>query len=166
MTELDDRELLAEFRRSGSEPAFATLVARHVNLVYSTALRVTGNPHHTEEISQAVFVILARKAGSLSPRVVLSGWLYQVTRFTALNFVKSEMRWQHREQEAYMQTTSHEASDWEQIAPLLDEAMGQLGEADRNALVLRFFENKTALEMSATLKLTEAAAHKRVSRAL
>ena len=78
MTELDDHELLAEFTLSGSETAFATLVARHVNLVYSTALRVTGNPHHAEEVSQAVFLILASKAGKLSPHVVLSGWLYQL----------------------------------------------------------------------------------------
>jgi RNA polymerase sigma factor (sigma-70 family) len=168
MTELDNHELLAEFARSGSESAFATLVARHVNLVYSTAVRVTGNPHHAEEISQAVFIILARKAGKLSPRIVLSGWLYQVARFTALNFVKGEIRRQRREQEAYMQTTSNEleAGNWEQIAPLLDEAMGQLSETDRNAVVLRFFENKTAVEMSSELKLTGTAAHKRMSRAL
>src|SRR5206468_8528824 len=99
MTGLDDHELLAEFARSNSETAFATLAARHVNLVYSTALRFTGNPHHAEEISQAVFVILARKAGTLSSRVVLSGWLYQVARFTALNFVKGEIRRQQRERE-------------------------------------------------------------------
>jgi DNA-directed RNA polymerase specialized sigma24 family protein len=75
-----DHELLAEFARTESETAFATLVERYVNLVYSTALRFTGNPHHAEEITQAVFIILARKAGKLSPRVVLSGWLYQAAR--------------------------------------------------------------------------------------
>src|ERR1041385_448484 len=104
MTELDDHELLAEFGRTGSETAFATIVARHVNLVYSTALRFSGNPHHAEEISQAVFIILARKAGKLSPRIVVSGWLYQVARFTALNFVKSEIRRQQREHQTFMQT--------------------------------------------------------------
>jgi len=77
MPELDDHELLAEFARTESEAAFAALVARYVNLVYSTALRFAGNPHHAQEITQAVFIILARKAGKLSPRVVLSGWLYQ-----------------------------------------------------------------------------------------
>jgi uncharacterized protein (TIGR03435 family) len=168
MTELEDHELLAELPKDGSEAAFATLVARHVNLVYSTALRVTGNPHHAEEITQAVFIILSRKAGKLSPKIVLSGWLYQVARFTALNFVKSEIRRQRREQEAYMQTTANETDSghWEQIAPMLDEAMGQLNETDRNALVLRFFENKTAAEISSELKLTEPAAQKRVGRAL
>jgi uncharacterized protein (TIGR03435 family) len=167
MTELDNHELLA-LHEDGSDTAFASLVARHVNLVYSTALRVTGNPHHAEEITQAVFVVLARKAGKISPKIVLSGWLYQVARFTALNFVKSEIRRQRREQDAYMQTTINEPDlgNWKEIAPLLDEAMGSLSETDRNAVVLRFFENKTAAEMSSQLKLTETAAHKRVSRAL
>ena len=168
MLELNDHELLVEFARNGSETAFAGVVTRHVNLVYSTALRFSGNPHHAEEITQAVFIILARKAGKLSPRVVLSGWLYQTARLAAANFVKGEIRRQQREQESFMQSTLNEtdAAAWEQIAPLLDEAMGQLGETDRNAVVLRFFENKTAAEIAATLKLTEAAAHKRVNRAL
>jgi RNA polymerase sigma factor (sigma-70 family) len=168
MPELDDHDLLADFARSGSEEAFAALVARYVNLVYSAALRFTGNPHHAEEITQAVFIILARKAGTLSPRIVLSGWLYQTARLTAANFVKGESRRQRREQEAYMQSTLTEPDSavWKQIAPLLDEAMGRLGETDRNAIVLRFFENKTAQEVGAALKLNEAAAHKRVSRAL
>jgi RNA polymerase sigma factor (sigma-70 family) len=169
MTELDDHALLAEFARSESEAAFAALVARHVPLVYSAARRFSGNhPQHAEEITQAVFIILSRKAGKLSPRTVLSGWLYQVARLTAANFVKGEIRRQRREQEAYMQSTLNEpdAAAWEQIAPLLDEAMGQLGETDRNAVVLRFFENKTAQEVGAALGLTEAAAHKRQNRAL
>ena len=85
MPELDDHELLAEYARTESEAAFAALAARYVNLVYSVALRFTGNPHHAEEITQAVFIILAGKAGKLSPRVVLSGWLYQATRLPVLN---------------------------------------------------------------------------------
>src|SRR5664280_3275183 len=168
MTEPNDHELLAQYARSESETAFAALVARYVNLVYSAALRFTGNPHHAEEITQAVFIILARKAGSLRPGTVLSGWLYQTARLTTANFVKGEIRRQRCEQEAYMQSTLTEpdAAAWEQIAPLLDEAMGRLGEADRNAIVLRFFENKTAQEVAATLKLNVAAVRKRVSRAL
>ena len=168
MTELNDHELLAQYARTKSEAAFAALVARYVNLVYSAALRFSGNPHHAEEITQAVFIVLARKAGSLRTGTVLSGWLYQTARLTAANFVKSEIRRQRREQEAYMQSTltEPESAAWEQIAPLLDESMGRLGETDRNAIVLRFFENKTAQEVGAALKLNEAAAHKRVSRAL
>ena len=174
MPELNDHELLAEFARSESETAFATLVARHVNLVYSAALRFSGNPDSAKEISQAVFIILARKAAKLSPRIVLSGWLYQTARLTAANWMKGEIRRQQREQEAYMQSTSNEtgwsrqseADAWQDVAPLLDEAVGHLGETDRNAVVLRFFENQTAAEVAAALQLTEAAAHKRVNRAL
>jgi RNA polymerase sigma factor (sigma-70 family) len=168
MPELTDYELLTDFAQSESEEAFATLVTRYVNLVYSTAVRFTSNSHHAEEITQAVFIILARKAGKLSRRVALSGWLYQTTWLTAANFVKSEFRRQRREQEAYMQSTSNEPDSpaWQQIAPLLERAMGHLGETDRNAVVLRFFENKTAAEAASVLKLTEAAAHKRTSRAL
>ncbi len=168
MPELNDHELLAEFARNESEAAFAALVARHVNLVYTAALRHTGNRHHAEEITQAVFIILARKAGGLRRGTVLSGWLYQTARLTAANFMKGEIRRQRREQEAYMQSTLNEpdAAAWEEIAPLLDEAMGRLGETDRNAIVLRFFENKTASEVAATLQMNESAAHKRVTRGL
>ena len=168
MTELNDHELLAQYARTESEAAFTTLVARYVNLVFSAARRFTGNPHHAEEITQAVFLILARKAGALRRGTVLSGWLYQTARLTAANFVKGEIRRQRREQEAYMQSTLTEpdAAAWQQIAPLLDEAMGRLGEADRTAIVLRYFENKTAQEVAATLKVNEGAAHKRVNRAV
>src|SRR6185312_5142659 len=139
MSEPDDHQLLAEFAGANSEAAFATIVGRYVNLVYSTAFRFTRNPHHSEEITQVVFIILARKAGKLSSSVLLSGWLYQTTRLTAGNFMKSEIRRQRREQEAYMQSALNEPDDvvWNEIAPLLDEAMGKLGETDRNAVVLR-----------------------------
>lgn len=168
MTELDDHELLAEFARGESEAAFATLAARHLPLVHSAALRFCGNPDHAQEIAQAVFIVLARKARGISRQVILSGWLYQTTRLTAANFMKRESRRQQREQEAYMQSTMNEADPgvWHQIAPLLDDAMGDLGEADRNAVVLRFFENKSAAEVAAALRITEAAAHKRLHRVL
>jgi RNA polymerase sigma factor (sigma-70 family) len=168
MSQRTDHELLAEFARTESEDAFAQLVTRYVHLVYSTALRSTGNAHHAEEITQAVFIILTRKAAALPSRVVLSGWLYQTTRFTAANFLKAEIRRQQREQEAYMQSTLNDpgSQTWQQIAPMLEDAMGRLGETDRNAVVLRFFENTTAAEAAAILNLTEAATHKRTSRAL
>ncbi len=168
MPEADDHQLLAAFVQDGSEPAFAALVARHVNLVYSAALRFTGNPAHAEEITQAVFITLARKARHLRRGMVLGGWLYQAARLTAANFMKREMRRQRREQEAYMQSTLNDSdpATWQQLAPLLDEAMGRLGEADRNAVVLRFFENRSATEVAAALNTTEGAAYKRVNRAL
>ena len=168
MTELDDHELLAEYARHRSEPAFAALVERYVNLVYSAALRFTGNSHHAQEITQAVFVVLARKADRLGRGVVMPGWLYQTARLTAANFVKSEIRRQRREQEAYMQSTltGPEPASWDEVASLLEEAMGCLGEMDRDAVVLRYFENRTAEETAARLQLTAGAVHKRVERAL
>src|SRR5580698_5056809 len=168
MSELDDHQLLAVFARTESGPAFAALVARYVNLVFSTAFRCTGNTHHAEEITQAVFIILARKAEKLSPRVVLSGWLYQVARLTSANFMKGELRRQRREQEAYMQSALNEPVNdgWQEIAPLLDEAMGKLGKTDRDAVVLRYFENKSAAEIGAALRMNEETARKRVNRAL
>ena len=150
----------------GDESAFKELFERYVHLVYSAALRQVRNPSHAEEITQAVFILLARKAKSLSPKTVLSGWLYQAARLTAASLIKREIRRQRREQEVYMQSLEPEASSWEQIAPLLDEAMGRLGEQDRNAIVLRFFENRTPQEVAGALKLNEVAARKRVSRAL
>lgn len=168
MTEPDDHDLLAAFAQHGAEAAFAELVRRHMNLAYSVALRLTGQAHSADEITQTVFIILARKAKTLSRKVILSGWLYQTTRFAAANFMKTEIRRQQRDLEAYWQSAENgaETAAWEQLAPLLEETMGQLGEADRNAVVLRFFENQTAAQVAAKLHLSEAAAHKRVSRAL
>jgi len=168
MADLSDNELLAEFARNGSEPAFAALVARYVNLVYSAALRFTANPHHAEEVSQGVFIVLARKAASLRPGTVLSGWLYQTARLTAANFMKGEIRRQKREQEAYMQSSLNEPDTqaWERISPLLEEAMGDLGETDRNAVVLRYFENKTAAEVALALNLNQPTAQRRLNRAI
>jgi RNA polymerase sigma factor (sigma-70 family) len=168
MPESDDIALLKEYAESGSEPAFTALVGRHVNLVYSAALRGTGNAHAAEEIAQAVFIILARKAKSLGDKTVLSGWLYQTARLTAANYLRGEIRRQHREQEAYMQSIldQPDGEAWRQIAPLLDDAMGRLGEKDRNAIVLRFFENKNLSEVGAALGASEDAAKMRLNRAL
>lgn len=168
MPEADDHRLLTEFARAGSESAFATLVARYVNLVFSTAFRSTGNAQNAEEITQTVFIVLARKAEILSPRVVLSGWLYQTTRLTAANFMKAEFRRRRREEEAAMQSILNEPSDaaWPEIAPLLDEAIGHLGQTDRDALLLRYFENKSTAEIGAALRMNEDTARRRVNRAL
>jgi RNA polymerase sigma factor (sigma-70 family) len=105
MLAMDDMALLQEYALRNSEEAFATLVSRHIDLVYSAALRHVGNHHQAQEITQAVFVILARKARSLSPKTVLPGWLFQTARLTAANHLRSEIRRARREQEAYMPTS-------------------------------------------------------------
>lgn len=161
-------DLLRKFAEGNSEEAFETLVSRHVNMVYFAALRKTVNPHAAEEISQAVFIILAKKAGSLRSGMILSGWLYQTARLTAGNFLRNEIRRAHREQEAYMQSLDQDtgAETWQQIAPHLDDALGQLGDKDRNAIVLRFFEGKSFQEVGAAFGASENAAKKRVAYAL
>ena len=168
MPETDDIQLLRDFGEHQSDAAFAALVTRHVSLVYSVALRQTGNPHAAEEITQAVFIILARKAASLGPKTILSGWLFQTARLTAANFLRGQIRRQEREQEAYMQSLSNEPEPdvWPQIAPLLDDALDRLGERDRHAIVLRFFENRSLGEVGAALGASEDAAKMRVNRAL
>ena len=169
MAEPDDHQLLAEFTRGNSEAAFAALVERHIGLVYSVALRSAGNAHAAEEITQAVFIILARKAEGLSAKIILSGWLYQTTRLTAANFLRTEIRRQHREQEAYMQSLLNEPNateTWTRIAPLLDDALDKLGPRDRDAIALRFFENKSFAEVGQATGASEDAAKVRVNRAL
>ena len=169
MTEPDDMQLLREYAAGNSEDAYATLVRRHVNLVYSVALRQLGDVHHAQDVAQAVFIILARKAAGLRRETILTGWLYQTARFTAASFLRGERRRQRREQESFMQSNLDQPpSDaaWEQLSPLLDDAMGRLGHLDRNLLLLRFFEGKSSAEAAAALKLNEPAAKRRCTRAL
>lgn len=159
--------LVREFAATQSAEPFETLVSRYVNLVHSAALRQANDPHLAEEVTQAVFIILAQKAGSLREETILSGWLYRTTRFVAADALKRERRRQSREQEAYMQAATaadESTSAWEQLAPHLDQAMAGLGEKDRDAIVLRFFENKNLKEIGAAMGIAERAAQKRVAR--
>src|SRR5476649_1705899 len=168
MHDVSDMELLRDYDRQRSEAAFASLVQRHINLVYSVAFRHVGIAAQAEEITQAVFIILARKAASLRPDCILEGWLHETTRLTALSFLRGERRRQFREQEAYMQSTlqeTNDASTWNQLAPLLDEAMSRLGKKDRDAVLLRFFKEQSVREVAVTLQVNEAAAQRRVLRA-
>jgi RNA polymerase sigma factor (sigma-70 family) len=164
----DDMTLVREFAANQSEPAFAAQVERHIGLVHSAALRQVGDAHLAEEITQAVFIILARKAASLGTKTILSAWLYRTTRYAAADALRARRRRQAREQEAHMQSILNQpdADAWAQLAPLLDDALAELGETDRTALVLRFFENKTAREIAGALRMEESAAQKRVARAL
>src|SRR3954470_20576670 len=101
MQQTDDMDLLRQYAAGGCEEAFASLVARHVNLVYGAALRHVHNAPPAAEITQAVFIMLARKAHSLANDTILAGWLYQTVRFTAANFLRGEIRRLHREMEAH-----------------------------------------------------------------
>jgi RNA polymerase sigma factor (sigma-70 family) len=164
----DDMDLVREYAAKRSEQAFATLVSRYVNLVYSAALRQTRDPHLAEEITQAVFIILARKAGSLGPGTILPSWLHRTAGFAAADALKIQRRRAQREQEAHMQSLLNESQDdtWQQIAPLLDAAIAGLNEKDRHAIVLRFFQDKSLCEVGAALGASDDAAKVRVNRAL
>jgi RNA polymerase sigma factor (sigma-70 family) len=164
----DDMILLRQYAAGNSEEAFAALVSRHVNLVYSVALRQVYDPHLAEEVTQTVFIILARKAQSLHAKTVLSGWLCRTARYVSANALTIQRRRRHREQEAHMQSISNESDPdtWTQIAPLLDAALAQLGKIDHDAVVLRFFEGKLFSEVGTALGTSEEAAKKRVNRAV
>ncbi len=168
MAETDDMELLREYAMRHSEEAFATLVSRHIDLVYAAALRHTRNHHQAQEVTQAVFVVLARKAGSLSPRTVLAGWLFQTARLTAANHVRGEIRRVRREQEACMQSEPNASTEesWQHVTPILNEIIGDLREKDRDAIVLRFFQGKNYRQVGTALGASEEAAQMRVGRAL
>jgi uncharacterized protein (TIGR03435 family) len=165
----DDMELVRQYAAHQSERAFATLVSRYTNLVYSVALRQVNQPPQAEAITQAVFILLARKAGSLDERTILPGWLYRTTCYVSSSVLKQELRRQQREQEAYMQSTLHEFQTdaaWQQMSPLLQEAMLRLGQTDRDALVLRFFKGCSLNEVGTALGSSEQAAKRRVYRAV
>src|SRR6266436_3437246 len=167
MKSTNDLDLLGEFTRDQSQDAFTALVKRHLNLVYCAALRQVRSPQLAEEVTQSVFTDLARNAARLKPDTILTAWLYEVTRRTAINVVRGEARRQLREQIAFeMNAMNANAADWTQIEPLLDEAMHALDETDRTAVLLRFFENKSLREVGATLGTSDDAAQKRVSRAV
>ena len=167
MTAMTDWELLGRFAREGAQDAFAELVSRHLNFVYSSARRQLRSPQLVEELTQSVFLELAQNAAKLDPRTPLTAWLYVVTRRTALNTLRTELRRQDREHTAYELTAMNSSpSVWAQVEPLLEEALDDLNSHDRSAVLLRYFENKSLRDVGAALGTTEDAAQKRVSRAL
>jgi RNA polymerase sigma factor (sigma-70 family) len=166
---MNDGDLIREYVRLQSESAFVELVHRHVNLVYSMALRYVHNVQDAEDVTQAVFIILARKTSKLCERKALTGWLCEATRLTAASFLRTKARRESREQEAYMQSNMNDPGVegiWRQLAPILEEAMARLKPKERELIALRYFENRSAVETAVLLGIREEAAHKRTQRAI
>lgn len=164
-----DCELLRKYVEKGDEAAFAEVVRSHVDLVYSAALRlVGGDAQLAQDASQQVFTELARQARSLSRHATLVGWLHTTTRYVSSKAIRSERRRRTREQESFaMQNTpAMPEVNWEQLQPVLDEAVGSLPVDDRDVLLLRFFEGKSHRDIGTTIGVTEEAARKRIDRAL
>src|SRR5215472_9636551 len=164
-----DQQLLGEYAGRRSEPAFTELVRRHIDLVHSAAFRMTCEPHAAQDVTQGVFLALAQDAARLANHPVLSGWLHTTARNLAAKTVRSAVRRQVREQEAAAmnQLLSAETDPpWAPIAPHLDAALGELNDAERDALLLRYFEKKSAPEIASQIGISAEAAQKRVSRAV
>jgi RNA polymerase sigma factor (sigma-70 family) len=166
----DDAALLRR-HLGGDREAFAVLVRRHIDLVYAAALRrVGGDTHLAEDVTQAVFSGLARKAKALADRRVLSGWLYLSAQYQAAKLVRTEQRRRGREEKAQVMSEIERSAaaepDWAELRPVLDRAMSELKEDDRDALLLRFFQARSLAEVGEALGLKENAARMRVDRAL
>ena len=165
----ESQQYLSEYVRSGSETAFRALVDRYLNLVYATALRwIEGDAHRAQDVAQTVFVDLARKAATLPSDVMLGGWLHRHTCFVASHALRSEKRRQFRERQALeMHSMENDSGpDFSSLGPLLDEAVNELDDEDRTAVLLRFFEQLDFRSVGAALGSNEDAARMRVRRAL
>lgn len=170
---MEETELLRLYVSVHSEQAFGELVRRKIGLVYSAALRqVGGDPHLAEEVAQVVFTTLAKKAGRVVHHPSLSGWLHTTTHLAAAQIMRKEQRRRRRESEAYLMKETQDsgrleaAAPWEDISGVLDQALLQLEDHDREALLLRFFDSQTYSAIGRRLGLSEDATRKRIDRAL
>lgn len=173
MQSKSDAQLLREYAEQGIETAFNELVTRHTNLVYSAAMRQVGSLDAATEITQTVFIGLARAAHTLIPRLAsdasLAGWLCRSAHNISKNRQRDDFRRHSRERLAMEQidTTAPELQpDWKRLAPILDEAMSELRDSDYEALVLRYFKNQDLRSIGAVLGVSDDTAQKRVARAL
>lgn len=167
-SEMEDHELLHEFARNQSEAAFAELVSRHINLVYSAALRLAGEPEFAKDVAQTVFIGLARNPNAVRNPRALAAWLYGATRFAAATALRSERRRRQRESDSMQLELDHSEpqADWQSLAPHVEEAMSSLDDTEQSVVVMRFFQDRSLREVGGALGLSENAAQKRVTRAL
>jgi len=167
---MSDIELLRDYLATGSEPAFAELVERHINLVYSAARRQVRDTHLAEDVTQGVFIILARKAASIRNPAMLGAWLLKTARQTSCNAIRFERCRRRHELEAATMKTAQEQTGAEpaaaRIEGVLDEFLSRLGQRDRGAIVLRYLQDKSVNDVALALHISPPAAQKRIVRAL
>ena len=165
---MTDHDLLHQYTHDRSESAFAELVQRHIDWVYSACRRQLRDPSLAEDVTQAVFITLARKAATLSPSVSLSGWLFTTARYASASAKKIEARRRKHERQAATMTTESTSpnANWTHLEPILDDALVRLSAADREAVILRYFRGLNHHDIAATLHISEEAAQKRVTRAV
>ncbi|MGA2442104.1 MAG: sigma-70 family RNA polymerase sigma factor, partial [Tepidisphaeraceae bacterium] len=165
-----DADLLGEYVQRGCREALGELIRRYTDLVYSAARRQMRDAHLAEDVAQTVFILLSQNAGKIRQPARLVGWLYQTTYFTAVNALKIQRRRRrhekaHAAQEQTM-TSSPEPDRWDEIAPVLEDAMTQLDRSSRDMLLMRYFQDKTVPQVASEMGLSVDAAQKRLSRAL
>ena len=167
-----DRDRLRRFVSAGDERAFAEIVHAHVDMVYAAALRQTRSPAAADEVTQAVFILLSRKAATLGGQVVLAAWLHRAAFYTARNAVRREARRRRHERRAALERGEPHTNPravpptWQRLAPLLDAGVAGLREGDRQAIVLRFFQRRSLADVGRAMGISEDAAQMRVSRAV
>jgi RNA polymerase sigma factor (sigma-70 family) len=167
---MTDSELLRQFVRENSQDAFSQLVNRHKNWLYSVCVRRLGDPAMAEDAVQTVFQVLSRKASQLVDIPTLSPWLHQAAKYAAHSLRRSQLRRTHYEREAAAMNATeipgpHDLH-WNQIEPDLEPALDKLAERDRQAILMRFYEQQSHSEIAAKLNISEEASQKRISRAI
>lgn len=168
IADIEDFELLHRFVETDSQEAFSQLVDRYLNLVYSVCLRETHDAVLAQDVTQTVFLTLFHKAPSIRKGTPLAGWLFKTSRFASKNAVRHELRRRAGEQELIqaMEQSAQHTSTWQPIEPLLHDAIASLGTKEREAILLRYFEDRSFEEVGLRLNTTESTARMRVSRAI
>lgn len=172
---MDDFVLLSRYVETGCQESFQEIVTRHSGWVFSLSLRAVRDRHLAEDVTQAVFIVLARKARTIREGTPLSGWLFKVSRFAVSDALKRRTRIKNRENRfaEFFKATSNFSGgpiDGDNLADgiseTLDEAVACLSDSDRQAILLRFYEHKSLAEIGVILDISEEAAKKRVARAI
>ena len=165
---MDDARLLAQFAGEKSQDAFQEIVHRHVGMVFSVCRRQLRDAHWAEDVTQAVFILLAKKAPDLPENVILGGWLYKAAHYACSNARAMQRTRAHHEHQVMPMKSSNdqEALERAEVEGLLDKGLLHLSKAQREVLILRYFENKPLTQIAKTRKTSLYSAQKTLDSAL